>query len=462
MDEAVPSQGYTREELMVIEAARRLRDGDIVLVGTGLPLLATTLAQRTHAPNVVMIIESGVIAPLVRPTPISVSDPKVMHRAMKLGTLREVLGGLLQRGLIDVGFVGGAQIDRYANINSTQIGPPGALKRRLPGSGGANDMASHCRRLLVITHHEKRRFPERCDYITSPGFLDGPGGRARAGLSPDFTVTVVTDRAVMESDPQTCALRIVALMPGVTVDDILASTGFRPDVALDLRRVAPPEPEALRLLRDELDPERVYLGAEETLSARALRRLGIHSKTRKVVPKRLRVRRLNRVLSGLLSEMKDLTDDGRDLPIRWHIMHMYSCSQLAKLLAMRRGIELELAGIAAALHDLGAVMTGKRDRHAEVAATYVRDFLNRYHTEFGTTLPPITEEETDRILMATVRHSEKDTVSKDPLVELLKDVDSLDGYLHGVKTDGARLERCRRTLRDLGAALEETEHEEVE
>jgi glutaconate CoA-transferase subunit B len=262
MDEAAPSEGYTREELMVIEAARRLRDGDIVFVGTGLPLLATTLAQRTHAPNVVMVIESGVIAPQVRPTPISVSDPKVMHRAMKMGTLREVLGSLLQRGLIDVGFVGGAQIDRYANINSTQIGPPGALKRRLPGSGGANDMASHCRRLLIITHHEKRRFPPRCDYVTSPGFLDGPGGRQRAGLNPEFAVTVVTDLAVMENDPDTCALRITSLMPGITVDDVMAETGFRPDVAPHLGAVAPPDPDVLRALRHEVDPGRVYLKSD--------------------------------------------------------------------------------------------------------------------------------------------------------------------------------------------------------
>lgn len=258
---------YSREELMVIEATRQLRDGDIVFVGTGLPMLATTLAQRTHAPNVVMVIESGVIAPQVRPTPISVSDPKAMYRAMKLGTLREVLGCLLQRGLVDVGFIGGAQIDRYANINSTQIGPPGAMRRRLPGSGGANDMASHCRRLLIITHHERRRFPQRCDYITSPGFLDGPGGRQRAGLNPDFAVTVVTDLAVMENDPETCALRIVRLMPGIAVDDVLAETGFRPDTVSDVQEVDPPAPGVLRVLREEVDPARVYLKSEESLGA---------------------------------------------------------------------------------------------------------------------------------------------------------------------------------------------------
>ena len=265
--EVSPPQDYTRQELVVIEAARQLQDGDIVFVGTGLPLLATTLAQRTHAPNIVMVIESGVIAPQVRPTPISVSDPKVMYRAVKLGTLREVLGCLLQRGLIDVGLIGGAQIDRYANINSTMIGPPGTMRRRLPGSGGGNDMASHCRRLLIITHHERRRFPERCDYITSPGFLDGPGARERAGLPAEFAVTVVTDLAVMENDPATCVLRIARLMPGVTVDDVLAETGFRPGIAPDIREVSPPAQEDLRVLREEVDPTRVYLKAEESLSS---------------------------------------------------------------------------------------------------------------------------------------------------------------------------------------------------
>ena len=260
------SNGYTRQELMVIEAARHVRDGDVVFVGTGLPLLATTFAQRTHAPNLVCVIESGVIAPQVRPTPISVSDPKVMHRAVKLGSLRDVLGCLLQRGLIDIGFIGGAQIDRYGNINSTQIGGRGAMRRRLPGSGGGNDMASHCRRLLIITRHERRRFPERCDYITSPGFLDGPGARRRAGLNPEFGVTVVTDLAVMENDPATCALRVVKVMPGITLDAVRADTEFWPDAVPDVQEVAPPPPGDLHILRAEVDPDGVYLRTEGAVS----------------------------------------------------------------------------------------------------------------------------------------------------------------------------------------------------
>jgi glutaconate CoA-transferase, subunit B len=253
---------FSREELMVIEAARHIRDGDVVFVGTGLPLLATTFAQRVHAPHLVCVVESGVIAPIVRPTPISVSDPKVMYRALKLGTLRDVLGCLLQRGLIDLGFVGGAQIDRYGNINSTVIRTAGGI-RRLPGSGGANDMASHCRRLLVITRHERRRFPERCDYITSPGFLDGPGARRCAGLPEEFGITVVTDLAVMENNAATCALEITRLMPGIAVETVRAETGFRLDTAGRAGEVDPPTAQDLRVLRDEVDPDRVYLKEDE-------------------------------------------------------------------------------------------------------------------------------------------------------------------------------------------------------
>lgn len=264
---AAPGHGgiplsYTRRELMVIEAARHVRDGDVVFVGTGLPLLATALAQRLHAPHVVCVIESGVIAPRVRPTPVSVSDPRVMHRAVRLGTLREVLGGLLQRGLVDLGFLGGAQVDRFGNINSTWV-REGERTKRLPGSGGGNDMASHCRRFLVITRHERRRFPERCDYVTSPGFLDGPGGRERAGLAGEFGIIVVTDLAVLENDPDTCVLRITRLMPGVSEDQVQGETGFALTVAPHVRPVDPPGAKELRVLREEMDPGRVFLRDDE-------------------------------------------------------------------------------------------------------------------------------------------------------------------------------------------------------
>jgi uncharacterized protein len=167
-------------------------------------------------------------------------------------------------------------------------------------------------------------------------------------------------------------------------------------------------------------------------------------------PARLPVLRLNRILTMLLADMKDLTDEGRDLPIRWNIMHMYSSSQVAKLLAMHRGIEPELAGIAAALHDIGVVRTKKDEGHAKAAEKYVYEFIEKYNVESGTKRPPITKEETEKIVKATVNHSDKGGHSNDPFVELLKDVDSLDGYLHGVKTEGVRLERCKRAMKELG------------
>jgi len=155
----------------------------------------------------------------------------------------------------------------------------------------------------------------------------------------------------------------------------------------------------------------------------------------------------------LLSEMKDLTDEGRDFPIRWNMMHMYSSSQLAKLLAMHRGMDPELAGIAAALHDIGVVMTKKHEGHAEAASPYVYDFLERYNQESGAKLSKVTKEEMDAIVKAIIQHSEKEINSNDPFVELLRDVDSLDAYLHGVESEGGRLERSKRVMKELGIEM---------
>ena len=252
---------WRADELMVSEAARRIRDGDVVLVGTGLPMLAGLLAQRTHAPNMCYVVETGPVAPRVLPTPISVSDPRVMHRAVRHGSLLDALGGILQRGIVDVSFLGGAQIDRHANLNSTVIGDPDRPKVRLPGSGGANDLASHSPRILIVTRHERRRFPERCDYVTSPGYIDGPEGRARAGLPVPYPeIAVITDLCVMEIERSSGTLRPAALAPGVGLDRVQGETGFdlgRPPGRLP--GIEPPSREVVDLLRDELDPGGVYL-----------------------------------------------------------------------------------------------------------------------------------------------------------------------------------------------------------
>ncbi|MGI5164643.1 CoA-transferase subunit beta [Spirillospora sp. CA-253888] len=237
-------------EILAVEGARQIADGDVVIVGTGLPLLAATLAQRTHAPGARLVIESGVVFPRVVPTPVSVVDPRLMHGASRHGSLYEALGGMVQRGLVRTGFLGGAQIDRYANINSTRV-----AGKRLPGSGGANDIASHCAKVVILTDHERRRFPERCDHVTSPGFLDGPGARKAAGLPP-LEVKVVTDLCVLEAADS--ELAVTALMPGATLEAVRAATGFDVAVADTLAEVPPPTDDELTLLREVLDPDCVY------------------------------------------------------------------------------------------------------------------------------------------------------------------------------------------------------------
>ncbi len=163
----------------------------------------------------------------------------------------------------------------------------------------------------------------------------------------------------------------------------------------------------------------------------------------------MEVKRVNRILSMLFDEMKTLTDQGRALPIRWNVMHMYSSSQLAKLLALRRGIDPELAAIAAALHDIAVIVTMKTEKHAELAGEHVRNIIKKYNDGPWTKLPKITKEEEDLLVNAIVRHSDKATFSDDAFVELLKDVDSLDRYLHGINTEGAYFERCNRVLNEL-------------
>jgi glutaconate CoA-transferase subunit B len=251
---------FSLEELMVVEASRHIADGDIVIVGTGLPMVAALLALKGHAPHMCYVVETGPIAPEVIPTPSTVTDARVMYRAVSHGSLIDALGGVLQRGLADVGFIGGAQIDRFANVNSTVIGDYERPKVRLPGSGGANDIASHAKKVLIIARHEKRRFPERCDYITSPGYIDGPEGRRNAGLPVPYPdIHVFTDRAVMSIDKAEGRLRLAKLMPGVSLDEVRQITGFDLPVDAPPSQVAPPSSRELRLLREKVDPSGVYL-----------------------------------------------------------------------------------------------------------------------------------------------------------------------------------------------------------
>ena len=247
-----------------MEASRYIADGDIVMVGTGLPMVAALLALKNHAPHMCYVVETGPIAPEVIPTPTSVSDARVMYRAVRHGSLVDALGGVLQRGLADVGFLGGAQIDQFANVNSTVIGDYENPKVRLPGSGGANDIASHAKKVLIIIRHEKRRFPEHCDFITSPGYIDGPEGRKKAGIPSAYPdIVVVTDMAVMAIDKGEGRLKVDKLMPGISLEQVFENTGFKPLVADQVDGVDPPQGSELRILREEVDPQGIYLKSAE-------------------------------------------------------------------------------------------------------------------------------------------------------------------------------------------------------
>jgi len=249
---------YTPAELMTINAARLLRDGEVVFVGVGLPNLACNLARRTHAPNLLLIYEAGVVGAQPARLPLSIGDPTLVSGAAAVCSMYEVFAFYLQRGLIDVGFLGGAQIDRFGNVNATVIGDYAAPTVRLPGSGGSAEIAAWANRTYLLTPHQKRRFPARCDFITGAGFLDGGGARAASGVRGGGPQAVVTDIGLLEPDANG-ELTLTALHPGQTVAQALANTGWPLQVAATLRVTAPPTEHELHLLREVLDPEGIYL-----------------------------------------------------------------------------------------------------------------------------------------------------------------------------------------------------------
>lgn len=249
---------YSSSELMCINAARLLRDGDVVFVGVGLPNLACNLARRTHAPNLQMIYEAGVIG--ARPTrlPLSIGDPTLVSGATSVCSMYDIFTLYLQRGNVDVGFLGGAQIDRFANINATVIGDYAHPKVRLPGSGGSQEMAAWANRCYIITPHQKRRFPEKVDFRTSAGFLSGRAEREATGVRGGGPLVVVTNLGFMEPD-ETGELVLTALHPGCTVEQVKENTGWPVKISDKLRTTEPVLESELKLLREELDPEGIYL-----------------------------------------------------------------------------------------------------------------------------------------------------------------------------------------------------------
>jgi glutaconate CoA-transferase subunit B len=252
---------YNAMELMICCAARLLEDGRTVAVGTGVPCAAAMLAQRTAAPNLVIVFEAGGVAPQLPTMPISVGDSRTFYRGVMATSMADIMQ-TCQRGMIDYTFLGGAQIDAHGNLNSTIIG--GDLQKpkvRLPGSGGANDLASLCWRVLVVTNHDRRRFVEKVDFVTTPGYLTGPGAREAAGLPPGTgPYRVITDLAVLGYHDQTKRMEVLSLHPGVTRAQVCEATGFTLTFREPPGVTEAPTARELEILREEVDPHRYVIG----------------------------------------------------------------------------------------------------------------------------------------------------------------------------------------------------------
>jgi glutaconate CoA-transferase subunit B len=254
----MPELKYSPAELMIINAARLLRDGDVVFVGVGQPNLACNLAKRTHAPNLVMIYEAGVIGAEPERLPLSIGDPTLVSGSLSVVSMYDIFSNYLQRGNVDVGFMGGAQIDKYGNINATTIGDYAQPKVRLPGSGGSQEIAAWANRCYIMTPHQKRRFPEKVEFMTSAGFIDGKGARQARGMRGGGMLAVVTDIGILEPD-DSGEMMLTALHTGRTAEEAKSNTGWDLKVASSLKTTEQVTKKELKILREELDPTGIYL-----------------------------------------------------------------------------------------------------------------------------------------------------------------------------------------------------------
>jgi glutaconate CoA-transferase subunit B len=245
----VSAAAYTADEMMIVQAARALADGAVCFVGIGLPSTAANLARRLHAPNVVLIYESGCIGSKPTRLPLSIGDGELATTADAVVSVPEIFAYWLQAGRVDVGFLGGAQLDRYGNINSTTIGDYDRPKTRLPGAGGAPEIAANAGEVIVMLRQNARAFVGRCDFRTSMGAGDGAGDRERLGLRGRGVSVVITDLAMLRPDPVSGELIVTALHPGVTREQVSAATGWPVRFAHDVAETTAPSDEELRTLR---------------------------------------------------------------------------------------------------------------------------------------------------------------------------------------------------------------------
>jgi len=249
---------FTLQELMAVAAAREIRDGEKVIIGTGLPLLAAFLAQKTHAPNMMAIYESGAIDCRPAVTPLSVADAVLVPGAAMQGGLIEALG-IVHNGELDVGFLGGAQIDKFGNLNTHVIGDYYSPKVRFAGSGGSNDIGAGCKRTIVMMLHQKQRFPEKVDFVTTPGYFSGPGQRDKMEFPGGGPSVVVSTMGILRFHRETKEMYLESYHPGVTVEQIKATTGWDIMIARDVKETERPSPDLIRILREDIDPTGVFL-----------------------------------------------------------------------------------------------------------------------------------------------------------------------------------------------------------
>jgi glutaconate CoA-transferase subunit B len=252
-------QAYSKNELMICVAARLFEDGKTCFIGTGIPMLAAMLAAKTIAPNVVPVFEFGGTGAILEDLPRAVGEARTYHKGISALGICDMME-TAQRGFVDYGFLGGAQIDPFGNLNSVTIGDHDRPKARLPGSGGGNDVGSFCWRTIAIMQHDARRFMPKVDFVTTPGYLTGPGAREKAGLPPGTgPAYVVSTLGLMDYDPATCRMRLKAVHPGVTTEEIVKNTGFELLIPAKVGVNDPPSAAELRLLREQIDPEKLYI-----------------------------------------------------------------------------------------------------------------------------------------------------------------------------------------------------------
>lgn len=251
---------YNSMELMIAVASRELKNGATVGVGTGAPCAASMLAQKMASPDLVIIFEAGGVGPELPEMPISVGDSRTFYKASLAGSMGDTME-YCARGFVDYTFLGGAQIDMYGNLNSTVIGDHAKPKVRFPGSGGANDFASFCWQMMVMTPQNTKRFVEKLDFMTTPGWLSGGDSREKSGLPLNAgPYKIITDMAVMDFEPESKRMRVISVNPGYSLKDVKDNCGFELLEADHIFETGPPTSEELQILREEVDPYRYVIG----------------------------------------------------------------------------------------------------------------------------------------------------------------------------------------------------------